>query len=86
MLIENKVGIADNYNLTAGSSNALPTMAALPSGWTAVFRADGGAGDCSTVGATLTNTGTINAGASRLVCAVITTPSHTNTNHTVCVL
>ena len=75
LLIENKVGIADNYNLTAGSSNALPTMAALPSGWTAVFRADGGAGDCSTVGATLTNTGTINAGASRLVCAVITTPS-----------
>jgi uncharacterized repeat protein (TIGR01451 family) len=71
LLIENKVGIADNYNLAAGSTVG---MAALPSGWTAVFRADGGAGDCSTVGATLTNTGTINAGASRLVCAVIATP------------
>lgn len=71
LLIENKVGIADNYNLAAGSTVG---MAALPSGWTVVFRADGGAGDCSTVGATLTNTGTINANASRLVCAVVATP------------
>jgi len=76
LLIENKVGIADNYNLTAGSSNALPTMAALPSGWTVVFRSTSAA-NClpANLGATITNTGTINAGASRLVCAVVTTPS-----------
>ncbi|MCP5173933.1 MAG: DUF11 domain-containing protein [Moraxellaceae bacterium] len=71
LLIQNKVGIADNYNLAAGSTAG---MAALPSGWTVVFRADGGAGNCTTVGATLTNTGTINALGSRLVCAVVTTP------------
>ncbi len=72
LLIENKVGVADNYNLQAGSTAG---MAALPAGWSAVFRADGGAGNCTTVGATLTNTGTINAGANRLVCAVVTTPT-----------
>ncbi|MBK6756990.1 MAG: hypothetical protein IPG70_04915 [Moraxellaceae bacterium] len=47
MLIENKVGIADNYDLTAGSTAG---MAALPAGWTVVFRADGGNGNCTTVG------------------------------------
>ena len=72
LLVENKVGVADNYNLQAGSTAG---MAALPAGWSAVFRADGGAGNCTTVGATLTNTGTINAGANRLVCAVVTTPT-----------
>ena len=72
LLVQNKVGVADNYNLAAGSTTG---MAALPAGWTVEFRADGGAGDCSTVGATLTNTGTINAAASRLVCAVVTTPT-----------
>jgi len=72
LLVENKVGIADNYNLAAGSTSGL---AALPSGWTVAFRNDGGAGDCSTLGATITNTGTINAGASKLVCAVVTVPS-----------
>lgn len=71
LLIQNKVGIADNYNLAAGADVG---MSALPGGWTVVFRADGGAGNCSTVGATLTNTGTINALGSRLVCAVVTTP------------
>jgi len=72
LLVENKVGIADNYNLAAGSTSGL---AALPSGWTVVFRNDGGAGDCSTLGATITNTGTINQGASKLVCAVVSVPS-----------
>lgn len=76
LLIENKVGIADNYDLAAGSTAG---MAALPAGWTVVFRADGGSGDCTTVGATLTNTGTLNAApsllSSRLVCAVVATPT-----------
>jgi len=72
LLVENKVGLADNYNLAAGSTAG---MAALPSGWTAVFRQSSG-GSCATMGATITNTGTINAGASTLVCAVISVPAN----------
>lgn len=71
LLVENKVGVADNYNLAAGSTLA---MAALPTGWTVVFRENGG-GNCTTLGATITNTGTINAASSKLVCAVVTTPN-----------
>jgi uncharacterized repeat protein (TIGR01451 family) len=47
----------------------------LPSGWTVTFKADGGAGNCSTTGATLSNTGTINAGGSATVCAVVSVPA-----------
>lgn len=79
LLIENKVGLADNYNLAAGSTAA---MAALPPGWTAVFRQSSG-GNCNTMGATITNTGTINAAGtlpsgsdSTLVCAVISVPAN----------
>lgn len=72
LLVENKVGLADNYNLAAGSTAG---MAALPSGWTAVFRQSSG-GNCNSMGATITNTGTINAGASTLVCAVISVPAN----------
>ncbi len=54
------------------------TTAGTPAGWSVVFRADGGANDCSTVGASLTNTGTINAGTARLVCAEVTVPITTS--------
>ena len=79
LLVQNKVGLADNYNLAAGSTSG---MAALPAGWTAVFRQSSG-GSCATMGATITNTGTINAAGSlpagsdsRLVCAVISVPAN----------
>jgi uncharacterized repeat protein (TIGR01451 family) len=79
LLVENKVGLADNYNLAAGSTAG---MAALPAGWTAVFR-QSTAGSCTTMGATITNTGTINAAGSLptgsdrvLVCAVISVPAN----------
>lgn len=71
IFVNNTGGVADSFNLTAS---------APPTGWTTAFRADGGAGDCSTVGATLTNTGTINAGANRLICAEITIPVTTSGN------
>ena len=74
LLVENKVGAADNYNLSADSDNGFSPLN-LPAGWTVTFRNDGGVGDCSTTGATITNTGTINAGASKLVCAVVTVPT-----------
>lgn len=74
LLVENKVGAADNYNLSADSDNGFAPLN-LPAGWTVTFRNDGGVGDCSTTGATITNTGTINAGANKLVCAVVTVPT-----------
>jgi len=42
------------------------------------FFADGGAGTCASVGSSLPNTGTINAGANRLVCARVTVPATTS--------
>lgn len=71
LFVNNTGGVADSYNLN---------VAGTPAGWTVVFRADGGAGNCSTVGATLTNTGTINAGANRLICAEVTVPVTTTGN------
>jgi len=65
--VNNTGAAADSYNLSL--QNAVPT------GWTVKFYADGGAGNCSTIGAEITSTGSINAAAARLVCAVATVPS-----------
>lgn len=67
IFVNNTGGAADAYDLSL--QNALPT------GWNISFRADGGAGNCSTTGAALTSTGTIAAAGNRLVCAVVTVPS-----------
>lgn len=69
LYVNNTGFVNDSFNLaTAGT----------PAGWSVVFRADGGAGNCSTVGASLTNTGTVNAGSARLVCAEVTVPATTS--------
>jgi len=70
--VNNTGSINDSFNLAVGP------LTTVPAGWSVVFRADGGAGDCSTAGASLTNTGTINAGAARLVCAEVTVPATTS--------
>ena len=57
----------DNYDLSVTS--------ALPTGWTVVFKDDGGAGNCSTTGSTITNSGIINAANSKLVCALVSVPA-----------
>ena len=72
LYLNNTSAVGDNYDLTVTS--ALPT-GALPTGWTVVFRTDGGAGNCSTTGATITNSGTINAANSLLICAVVSVPA-----------
>jgi uncharacterized repeat protein (TIGR01451 family) len=65
LFVNNTGSVNDNFNLsTAGT----------PAGWSVVFKGDGGVGDCSTVGATLTSTGTLNSGTNRLVCAEVTVP------------
>lgn len=67
LYVNNKGPIADSY--------ALSSTLATPSGWTVSFKADGGAGNCSTTGAILASTATINAGANALVCAVVSVPA-----------
>ncbi len=67
LYLNNTSIVSDNYDLSVTS--------ALPAGWTVAFKADGGAGNCSTTGATITNSGTINAATSLLVCAVVSVPA-----------
>lgn len=72
LYVNNTSTVTDTYDLT--------TVTAVPGGWSVVFYADGGAGNCSTRGAALTNTGPLAAGTNRLVCAVVTVPA-TNTGN-----
>ncbi len=74
LYITNKVGQADNYNLSADNDSNTANAVAFPAGWTVVFRSNA-SGVCATTGATITNTGTLNAGAQTLVCAVVTVPA-----------
>jgi trimeric autotransporter adhesin len=67
LVLNNTGPVADAYNLS--------TTAALPSGWSVSFKADGGAGNCSTVGADVTMPLSVNNGANRLVCAVVSVPA-----------
>lgn len=74
LYINNRGPSPDNYNLGASTSATFATTA-LPSGWTVTFKADGGAGNCSSTGATLSNTGAIASLANGVVCAVVAVPS-----------
>ncbi len=67
LFVNNTSGVADNFDLS--------TTTPLPSGWAVTFlAATGGLGsECSTTGASLTNTGTITAASNKVVCAVVTT-------------
>ena len=71
LFVNNTGAVNDSFNLAAS---------APPAGWTVTFRADGGAGNCSTVGAALTTTGTINASAARLICAEVVVPTASSGN------
>jgi trimeric autotransporter adhesin len=74
-LVANNTGPSpDTYNLGASTVSTFASLT-LPAGWTVSFRADGGAGNCSTTGATITNTGTVAAGGAVVVCAVVNVPA-----------
>lgn len=78
LYVNNTSPISDSFNLTstfAATTAAGVTPPTLPAGWSVVFRADGGAGNCSTVGGNISSTGAIAAGANRLVCAEVTVPA-----------
>jgi trimeric autotransporter adhesin len=75
ILVANNRGPSpDNYNLAA-STVANFSSQTLPAGWTVTFKADGGAGNCSTTGATITNTGAVASLSDVVVCAVVTVPA-----------
>jgi uncharacterized repeat protein (TIGR01451 family) len=83
VVVNNTGFVSDSFNLTqvlAATTAAGVTAPTLPEGWSVVFRADGGAGNCSTVGATVTNTGAIAAAANRQLCAEVTIPATTSGN------
>ena len=69
LYVNNTGSINDNFNLAA---------AGTPAGWTVVFKNDGGSNNCSTVGSTISSTGTINTAANKIVCAEVTIPATTS--------
>ena len=76
-LVTNNTGPSpDTYTLGASTDSTFASQT-LPTGWTVTFKADGGAGNCSTTGATITNTGSVAPGASATVCAVVSIPAGT---------
>ena len=66
LAVREQHGMNDNFNLS---------VAGVPGGLVSGLPADGGAAHLLDVGATLTSTGTLNAGTSRLICAEVTVPS-----------
>lgn len=75
IVVANNTGpVADAYAL-ASSTDSTFSSQILPSGWSVLFKADGGSGNCSSTGANITSTPSIAAGASSVVCAVVSVPA-----------
>lgn len=75
LYINNTSTVPDSFDLlgsigTAGFGN----VSNMPKGWKLDFR-NSASGVCTTTGQSISNTGTINANGSKLVCAVVTTVS-----------
>jgi uncharacterized repeat protein (TIGR01451 family) len=78
LFVNNTGFVNDSFNLSsalAAASNAAVVAPTLPAGWSVVFHFDGGANNCSTIGAVTTSTGTVNAGTNKLICADVTMPA-----------
>ena len=72
--VNNTGSVSDSYSLAASTAGNFSSVT-LPTGWTVVFKSDGGAGNCSTTGATLSTTPSIAAGSNALICAVVSVPA-----------
>src|SRR5215471_18227063 len=68
---------ADSYDLLASSTTTFTSSSTLPGGWSVTFRSSNGS-DCSAanLGAVISNTGVVNGGTAKLVCAVISVPAN----------
>lgn len=76
-LVTNNTGPSpDSYNLAASTDSTFSGLT-LPAGWTVTFKADnsGAGAACSVMGANIINTGSVAAGGSARVCAVVTVPA-----------
>src|SRR5437588_4001094 len=69
--------VADSYDLLASSTTTFGSSSTLPAGWSVTFRASNGA-DCTAgnLGSVISNTGVVNGGTAKLVCAVISIPNN----------
>ena len=77
LYVNNTSTVPDSFNLLAdmNSANGLFTTGnEVTTNWTVDFK-NNGTGLCATTGASITNTGTINASGAKLVCAVVTVPA-----------
>ena len=75
ILVTNNAGpVADAYNLAASTVSSFASQS-LPAGWTVTFKADGGSGNCSTTGATISGTASVAAAGNATVCALVTVPA-----------
>ncbi|HEY6249404.1 MAG TPA: hypothetical protein VI685_05555 [Candidatus Angelobacter sp.] len=69
--------VADSYDLLASSTTTFGSSNTLPAGWTVVFHASNGT-DCTAanLGTVISNTGVVNGGTAKLVCAVVSIPAN----------
>ena len=69
--------VADSYDLLASSTTTFGSSNTLPAGWSATFRLSNGT-DCTAanLGTVITNTGVVNGGTAKLICAVISIPNN----------
>lgn len=69
--------VADSYDLLASSTTTFGSSNTLPAGWSATFRFSNGT-DCTAanLGTVVTNTGVVNGGTAKLICAVISIPNN----------
>ena len=75
LVTKNTGPVADSYGLAASTDSSFASQT-LPAGWTVAFRADGGAGNCTTtIGGTITTTPSVAANASSVVCAAVSVPA-----------
>ena len=74
LYVNNTSTVADSFDLTY--SNVMPFVAGtLPANWTVKFHVDGGIGDCSTLGPSVTNSAVVAPGANKLICAQVSIAS-----------
>ncbi len=69
--------VADSYDLLASNTTTFGSSSTLPAGWSVTFRASNGS-DCTAanLGSVISNTGVVNGGTAKLVCAVISVPNN----------
>src|SRR5215472_15751951 len=69
--------VADSYDLLASSTTTFGSSNTLPAGWSATFRFSNGTGcTAANLGTVVTNTGVVNGGTAKLICAVISIPNN----------